>query len=285
LRKISLFLMVMSVLLFTGCKDYGEKRIVSLLLADSEKVALYYYDFSADKPTYLKEEKINKGLKNTLTEMLAENDYDLKLCKYAVVSEDVIKNNMSDLFFALTDTRFAQDIVIVKGDTDKNANDYTELKKDRYPIYNYRHSGESISCIVENAENEEKNIIINNILYKILNRQQGFCFDILSGNASSGVYYFLYGGENYSAQLNTISTFNSVKDNTLYINISAVLKSYKGMPSGKKYKRKMEKILAEDIAHNVKEVLSDKVITERFDILWYKNVEDFGKININVNII
>jgi len=99
------------------------------------------------------------------------------------------------------------------------------------------------------------------------------------------VYYFLYGGENYSAQLNTISTFNSVKDNTLYINISAVLKSYKGMPSGKKYKRKMEKILAEDIAHNVKEVLSDKVITERFDILWYKNVEDFGKININVNII
>jgi len=284
LKIIRLCLVFLVLLLLTGCKEYGEKRIVTLFMADSEKVSLYYYDFSAEKPTYLKEEKDNNGLKNTLTEMLAENDYDLKLCKYAVVSEDII-NNINELYFALTDTRFAPDIVVLKGDTNKTAEEYIELKKDRYPLYNYRYRDESTSCIVENAEDEEKNIIINNMLYKTLNRQQGFCIDILADNSNTGVYYFVKDEKNYSAELSGINTFHSVRDNILYININAVLKSYKGMPSDKNCKKQMEKMLAEDIRYNIKSLLSDKTITEKFDILWYKNVENFEKININVNII
>jgi hypothetical protein len=58
---------------------------------------------------------------------LSEDDYDLKLCRFAVVNSDIADNSMNELFFALTDNRFAPDIIILEGDTNIEAEEYQKI--------------------------------------------------------------------------------------------------------------------------------------------------------------
>lgn len=285
MKKLSVFIVLFAAVLMTGCKEFGEKRIVTLLLADREKISVYYYDFSAENPTYLKEEKENNGIKNTLTELLSENDYDLKLCKYAVVSEDIIKNNINELFFALTDTRFAPDIVILQGDTQADAEKYMELKKDNYPIYNYNFDNGLIDAIVETADGGEKNVIVDNSLYKKLDEQQAFVLDMLCNKVKNGEYIFEYENENLSANLDMINTYYSVSNNVLKISINAVIKNYKGLPADKKYKQQISELLKSDIKSNAEILMKDSFIAENLNLLWFKDVKEFNKIKIEVNVI
>lgn len=285
MKKLSIVIVFLAAICMTGCKEYGEKRIVTLLLADKEKIAVYYYDFSAEKPTYLKEEKVNNGIKNTLIELLAENDYDLKLCKYAVVSEDVIKNDINELFFALTDARFAPDIVILQGDTEADAEKYMELEKDNYPIYDYNFDNGLIDAAVEMADSDEKNIIIDNNLYKKINDRQSFVLDMLCNKVKGGEYIFQQGNKNLSANLDRINTYYSVKNGVLKISITAVVKSYKGLPSDKKYKQQLSDLLKTDIKSNAESLLKDSLIAENLNLLWFRQVKEFSKIKVETNIL
>ena len=285
MKKIEILVIAFICLVFTGCKEYGEKRIVNIITADRDKIAVYYYDFSGEAPAYLKEEKDNNGIKNTLVQILSESDYDLKLCRYAVVSSEIIRNNINELFFSLTDCRFAPDIIIVEGETEISPEEYEKNDKHTYPLYNYSVNDNMITCVVEKADNNEKNIIIEGGLYKQLDEQQSFAFDILSRTKKQGIYKFEKNGEVFSAELKNINTFNYIKNNTLYINVTAFMKSYKGMPAGEEAKKILETMIEKDIYKNIAELLEDKILTEKFNLMLYGDLENYKDINVNINII
>ena len=92
-------------LILCGCKEYGEKRIVNFVTIDEEKISVIYYDFTSEKPSYIEEEKENKGINSTLVSIFSENYYNLKLCRFVIVSENILKNSFKELYFALTDNR------------------------------------------------------------------------------------------------------------------------------------------------------------------------------------
>ena len=283
--KIIKILIVAAVcLVFTGCKEYGEKRIVNLITVNSDKIAVYYYDFSKEEVTYLKEEKVNTGIKNTLVSMLSEADYDLKLCRYAVVSDEIIHNKIKELYFALTDNRFAPDIIILEGKTNLEPEEYKKTDEYAYPLYNYSVKNNMISCAVEKLDNNEKSIVIDNSFYRLLNRQQSFAFDILSRTKKQGTYVWENNETELSAELDKINTFYSVENRTLYINITAVIKSYKGMQAGSEYKKIIKDLIEKDICNNVTEMLEDKIMTNKFNLLLYEKSEHYDKINVNVNV-
>ena len=284
MKKFNLLILLLCMML-SGCKEYGEKRIVSTVVADTDKVKVYYYDFSQEKPSYIKEEGKNNGLKNTLADIFAQNDYSLKLCKYAVVSEEILDDGLNKIFFALTDGRFAPDIVVLQGDTDLDAEEYAKIDKDSYPIYNYNFENNSIDGIVENISSAEKNIIIDNKVYKKLNLQQSFVFDIISNVKDCGKYLIYDQNELIVAELYKSNTFYCAEGSILNVNIKAVLKNYRGMPSGEKYRESVCDLLENDIKKQAEELLKDKLLTDSFDLLWYRNTGGFNAININVNII
>ena len=285
MKKIEILVVAFICLIFTGCKEYGEKRIVNIITADSDKIAVYYYDFSGEEPAYLKEEKDNNGIKNTLVQILSEADYDLKLCRYAVVSGEIISDNINELYFALTDSRFAPDIIIVEGETNVAPEEYEKNDKYAYPLYNYSVNDNTITCVVEKADNNEKNIIIEGGFYKQLDEQQSFAFDILNRTKKQGTYKFEKNGEVFSAELKNINAFNYVKDNMLYITLTAVMESYKGMPAGEKDKKIFENLLEKDIYKNITELLEDKMLTDKFNLMLYDDSKDYKNINLNINII
>lgn len=285
LKKIKLLSVILLSFLIVGCKEYGEKRVVRLIYADCDKISLYYYDFTKDKPEYSKAEKTNKGIEDTLVEMLSENNYDLKLCKYAVIDKDIINNKSKEIFCALTNAKFSPDIVILAGNVNDNPEKIIETDKSNYPIYNYIYKNGNLDAIIEDSEKMEKNIIINNKFYKKLDRNQSFAMDVINNVTNNGVYKFYSDNKILSAELSGITTFCSVDKNILNINVNALLKSYKGMPSGIESKQKISNMIEDDLEKNIKSLIDDKLICDRFNLLWYRKVKNFEKIKIQVKII
>ena len=284
MKKIKLLLLLVCCML-TGCREYGEKRIVSTVVADKEAVAVYYYDFTGDKPDYQKEERYNQGLKSTLTEILSQNDYSLKLCRYAVVSEDIIAEGVDKIFYALTDNRFALDMVIIEGDTGLDAEEYEKIDKNGYPIYNYSFSNIGVDAVIENMSSDEKKLIVENKVYRQLNPSQSFVFDIVNNTENDGIYTIISDKTTIMAQLDKINTFYCIQNAELNINITAILKSYKGMPSDRKTKEYVCSQLEKDIEYQTKTLLEDKIITDRFDLLWYRQAGKYEDVKINVNVM
>lgn len=283
MKTIKILIIAVLCAFFVGCKEYGEKRIVNFITLDKDSIALYYYNFNKEDK-FLKEERENTGIKNTLIQMLSENQYDLKLCRYAIITSD-ITNDINELFFALTDSRFAPDIIILEGETNLDAEEYIKADNTSYPLYNYKINNNLISCVIEKFNENEKNIVINNKVYKKLYEQQSAVFDILDKSEKHLTYVFESDGKKISAELDNINTFYYIKANTVGINITATMKSYKGMAAGEGEKRLVKELLEKDIKQNVIELISDKTIAETFNLLWYSNIENIESFNINVNIL
>ena len=224
MKKYKLMIVLISLLIFTGCNEYGEKRIVKLVTINEENITLYYYDYSKEKPSYLTESMVNIGIENTLTELLSTAEYDTKLCEYAVCSEDIIENNMTELFKGLMNSKFSPGIVIVEGDVTGNDENYIELEKKNYPLYTAYVTNEDITLIVENAESNNKKIIIDGVVYKTLYEQESFLLDLLQGKIKRGTYNFETAGKKYAVRLENIKLRHSFNGNTLNLKIDAVLK-------------------------------------------------------------
>jgi len=282
--KIKILILFMVCVFFSGCEEYGEKRIVKLITVDGDNISLYYYDYSQDKPTYLKEEKKNNGIKNTLVELLSENEYDLKLCKYAVCDTEVVMEETDIVYKTLIDAKFSPDICILEGDTKTDGEKYIEQKNKNYPVYSYKVSDAGITGVVEKADENIKNIIINSRNYKTLGREESFVFDLLGNNVKNGTYVFEHKENIMSAVLERISTFCYEDNNILNITLSAELKSYKGMAAGKDNKEDFIGILQNNLHNKAEEILQDKYIKDSFSLLWYKKAENFDAIKINIEI-
>ena len=282
--KIKIIITIVMVLVLCGCSEYGEKRIVKLITVDKENVVIYYYDFSTEQISYKKHEQKNENLEKTLTNMLSENKYDLKLCRYAVAEKEIIENNIIDLFYALTNNRFSPDIVIIEGDT-KNAEKYIDDVKYKYPLYNYQiKHNDKICAVIENAETETRNIIIDNDLYKTINREQSFVLDLLNGVLAEGQYIFEKDNKVLLAQIENANVFYFMKDNILNIKINANLKTYKGLPASDNDKKQFITYLKENLKTNAVLLLNDKYIADNLNLLWYKQLNNFNDLNIEVNI-
>ena len=284
MKKYSVLIICLICLALSGCREYGEKRIVKLITIDANNISLHYYDYSADKPSYLVEKCENKGIENTLTELLSQNEYDLKLCKYAVCDSNTVLYKAGELYDALIKTKFSPDIIILQGDTTTESEKVVNISGKNYPIYNYYAENGRITGIIENLDDTEKNIIIDSTYYKTLDEKQSFIFDVLTNTVRKGRFAFEKGGKLFSADIEGINTFYSVNDEALNINICAALKSFKGMNAGEESKAEMKKLLREEWTQNVELLLGDKKITDKFNVLWYGKIENFNGVKVNVNI-
>lgn len=284
MKKISVVIFCIVCIVLSGCREYGEKRIVKLITVDGDNISLHYYNYSADKPSYLVEKGENKGIENTLTELLSQNEYDLKLCKYAVCDTNIMLYKADELYDALIKTKFSPDIIILQGDTTAETENIINTSDKNYPIYNYYADSGKITGIIENLDNTEKNIIIDSTYYKTLDERQSFILDVLSNTVRKGRFTFEKSGKLFSADVEGINTFYSVNDNTLNINISAVLKSFKGMSAGEESKNEMKKMLREEWTREVELLLEDEKITDKFNILWYGKIENFNSLKVNIGI-
>lgn len=283
-KKVKLILLLMLCLAFTGCRQYGEKRIVKLVTVDRDYISLYYYDYSQEKPSYLKAEKANSGIENTLVELLNESRYDLKLCKYAICDGETVRYGMQSLYTALMDARFSPDIIVAEGDTTQDAEKYIDSDQKKYPLYSCK-AAEGITAVVENYDLGIKNMVVNSQLYTTLGTEQSVVFDMLTANIKSGSYSFKSNDSSFSAVLEGISVFYSVENGKLNINICASLKSYKGMAADKQSKAEFVDLLQKSIEKNALQLINDKTLAESFDLLWYGKVKPFDSVAINVKII
>lgn len=270
--------------LFTGCKEYGEKRIVKLITIDKEQITLYYYDYTSDTPSYLKESIVNTGIENSITELLYTAEYDLKLCEYAVCDSYIIQNSVPELFYGLINSKFSPNIKIIEGDLSDNNEKYINLKNIYFPVYSYYINDNKINAVIDNAESKEKNIIINNSYYKKISEEESFLLDILLADIKEGFYNFKSGEKNYSAELENIDVICSNKNNMAYVNINAVLKSYKGLSSGKEEKSLMTDIIKNSIENNMYNILADQVMTDNLNLSWFKKLYNTEAIKVTVNI-
>ena len=171
-----------------GCSDYGEKRIVKLVTIDKEYISLYYYDYSSEKTAYTVQKTKNNGIRNSMTELLSEHSYDLKLCQYAVCSEDVVKDEIKDVFLALTNSKFSPYISIIVGDTVNNCEKYIEYQAGNSPLYTYSINSDMICGIVEVPDKKEKILVNSGADYVKVAADNSFIIDLLSGKISEGVY-------------------------------------------------------------------------------------------------
>lgn len=284
LNRIKVLILVLITFLLAGCKEYGERRIVKLITIDKENISLYYYDYSTEKPTYKKEEKENKGIEGTIVELLAEADYDLKLCRYAICDNETIQNQVNEVFNALTNTRFSPDISIMAGNTNDNPEKYISAENKGYPIYNFRRKGDKITGIIEHADTDEKNMIISSEYYTTLNNRQGIIFDVITDNLNSCDYVFADKNKTYSAKLENISVYFYTNGVNTNVDIYTNVKSYKGMPADDKYKDEFIKLLSYDIEKTAESLFSDKPIAEEFGLLWHKNLHGTNDMQINIKI-
>lgn len=284
MKRLNIVLLLSVLTLFTGCREYGEKRIVKLVTIDKENVSLYYYDYSSDKPAYLTETAKNNGVEDTLTQLLSENDYDLKLCQFAVCEASIVNENMENLFFALTNSKFSPHISVIIGDTTEESAKYIDYDDSSYTLFTYMVNENNITGIVENPDENTKNVIIDNKLYRQLSSQQSFVLDILGKKLKEGIYAFKYNDKNFSAQLENITVFYSVKDKIMTVNISAILKSYKGMASNEKAKKEFLAILSNQFKKDAADLFSDVKLAQKFNLLWYKNIADFDKVDVKILI-
>jgi len=283
--KLSKILVILVLVLsVTGCKEYGEKRIVKLLTISDDKISIYYYDYSADKPSYNVAEKENTGIENTLVQLLSDHEYDLKMCRYVVCDSNIIENNIEELFNGLVNSKFSMDTVIIQGDTDAEPEKYTELKKYSYPIYSYYVENGKINGIAENATDNTKNVIADSKLHTILTQQQSFAFDIIKNNIDNGTYVFEHNGVQLSANLENITVFCTVKNDTAHITVDAMLKSFKGMPSNKTSKQQFMEIAQNSIKNNIIYLLDDRCMTENLKLNWFDNLGSCNAVDIQVNL-
>ena len=270
-------------IILTGCNDYGEKRIVKFITVDKNNIALYYYDYRSQTPDYCSEIKENKGIENTLTELLSTADYDLKLCKYAVCDRDIIENNITELFYGLTNSKFSPDIIITVTDKIEDYNKYTNINLDNYPLYNCYIDDMGINTIVEDFQ-KNKMVILNGKFYKKLCNEESFAFDVINNKINKGIYTFDYYGKTISVQLENIRKQYSVQDNVLRLKIQAALKNYKGIPSGKEDKKDLVEIVENSLCYNIENTLNDNLMSEKLKLIWYINICEFDNINISVDI-
>lgn len=284
LKKFKIVLLLSMIFLLTGCREYGEKRIVKLITIDEEKISLYYYDYSEEEPSYIVKEKENNGIENTVTELLSEADYDLKLCKYAVCNEYIVENEAEKVFFALTNAKFSPDIAVLEGDTGAGAEKYITMENTGYPVYNFQIKDDKITGIIENADNGKKNIIMESEFYKELDEKHSILADILSGSIKRCIYVFENENKMLSANLENISLHGYVENECLNINITAWLKSYKGMSADKEEKKKIAELLRNDMKNNIQEILEDKQIVKVLNVLWYEKLYSFDEIKTEVDI-
>ena len=284
MKKYKIAIVLIMLLMFTGCNEYGEKRIVKLLTINEENITLYYYDYSKDKPVYLTETMVNTGIENTLTDLLSIAEYDLKLCEYAVCSEDVIENNMTELFEGLINSKFSPCIVVVEGKITGDDEKYIDIEKKNYPLYTAHMTEAGVTSIVENADNYEKKIITDGVLYKTLYQQESFVLDVLGGKIKQGTYIFESAGKKYAVKLENIKLNYSFDGNNLNLKIDAVLKSYKGLSSNKEDKKLISEMAERSIKKNADNIFNDALLTDKFKLLWYKAINDVNQINVSVNI-
>ena len=59
---------VLFIMLFTGCSEYGEKRLVKLVTVDKENISVFYYDYSAEAVV----DMLSNYLNPKVTEFLKE---------------------------------------------------------------------------------------------------------------------------------------------------------------------------------------------------------------------
>lgn len=285
MKAVKLVFLCVCLTVLCGCGDYGEKRIVKLITISDEEIAAYCYDFEQNKPTYTAYKSDNNGIGQTLTEMFSDGDYTLKLCQSVIVEEKIIDNSMQQLVYALTDNRLSPDACIMLGNTDEECEKYIGGKIGNYPIYSYKMQDKNICGVVENADTKEKALIVDSQKYTVLSPDESAVFDILSGIDGKVDYCFDADGVKLLANLENVSLFYYIDDDILNITISALLKSYKGMPAGKDEKQQFIKLIQQSINNNAVKLLKDRVVAENYDLLWYKNVKKFDKIMVNVNII
>ena len=287
MKNIKLVLVLIAFVMFYGCIGSGEhatEKIVKLVTIDDENITIYCYDYSEEKPSYKKEQTKNNGIENTLIEILSRDKYNLKLCRYVVCDENIVDNEINSVFSALIESKFSPDISVIKG----NVNDgekYIETINDLYPIYSYDVTDNKINGVVKDADTGENGIIVDSSLYKILNKEQSFIFDILKGNIKNGIYLFKKDDKNFMAELERISVYNTVVNGVLNVNIFVNVKSYKGMTADVAGKKEFEIYLENSIKENAERIYNDKVIAEEFNLLWYSKIDEFNNIKINVCII
>ena len=284
IKKYKLIFIILLCFLFTGCEEYGEKRIVKLITIDQEQITLYYYDYMSDNTSYLKESIVNTGIENSITELLFTAEYDLKLCEYVVCDNYTIRNNVPELFYCLMNSKFSPNIKIIEGDLSDNNEKYINLKNINFPVYSYCINDNKMNAVIDNADSKEKNIIINNAYYKKIPAEESFLLDILLADIKEGFYNFKSDGKKYSAELENINVICSNKNNMAYVNINAVLKSYKGLSSGKEEKSLMTNIIKNSIENNLDNLLSDHVMTDNLNLLWFKKLYNAESVKITVNI-
>ena len=287
MKKIKLILALIAFVVFYGCignSGHGDSRIVKLVTIDDENITIYCYDYSEEKPSYTKVQMKNSGVENTIAEILSQNRYNLKLCRYVVCGENIVDNDINSVFSALIESKFSPDIAIINGDVN-DGEKYIEEVNDLYPIYSYKLADNKINGVVRNADTAENKIIVDSSLYKTMDKEQSFVFDILNGNIKNGIYLFEKDNKNYVAEMERISVYNTVVDNVLKVNIFADLKSYKGMTADAYSKKEFSKYLENNIKENGERIYNDEVIVAKFNLLWYSKIENFADIEINVCII
>lgn len=284
MKKLNLAVIFLLLLMLAGCKEYGEKRIVKLITVNKDDITLYYYDYSLDKPGYSLQTKENTGIQNTLVQLLSENIYDLKLCRYAVCEKDIIEDNIDELVSGLINSKFSTDTVVIQGDTTAAPEKYIQIKNSGYPIYSYYLENGKVNGVAENPDEQNKNIIIQGRLYRVLSPQSSFAMDIIKNNIKKGTYTFKHVADDFSAQLENISVFYSVKNDVAYITVNALLKSYKGMPSNTTDKHTFVSYTQKSLEEDIRTLFDDVYMAEKLKLDWFEKLGDFSSIDIAVEI-
>lgn len=285
MKKIKTAIVLLLLLFLCGCKEYGEKRIVKLVIIDNENVSLYCYDYSSDKIDYVIEKSPNTGIENTLSQMLSENEYNLKLCKYVVCSDEIIKNFLPEVVDSIINLKFSTDVSIINGNTTENSINYIELNDSRYPVYSYDIAENGINGIVENIDEKTKYIISEDEYIKTLPSNQSVAADIITNMINEGIYVFEFSGKTFSAYLENISTFYTADSDTLNLNITAVLKSYKGLPSNKTDKEYMIKLIKDNLNKDIYNLYADEKVVKTLKLDWVDKIYSTDSIQINISVI
>lgn len=283
MKVFKMVILSATLLLLTSCGDYGEKRIVKLVTADKETISFYYYDFTQEKPSFAVEQKENTGIENTITDILSENDYNLKLCSFVICDMSVIESNINELTSALLNSRFSPDICIVEGNT-QDYEKYTDKPKSDYPLYSYNMTDGFINGVVENIDKNEKHIVQQNKVIRTLDRRQSFTVDAIGNIIDKGVYLFENQDKILTANLENINTFYSTENGKVNITLSAILKNYKGMPANKTSKEQFINLLEYNLDKDIREIYDDKILIKCLNLDWYTQLYKTDKIKVNIVI-
>lgn len=288
-RVIYILLLLIQMLIFlTGCKEYGEKRIVKMLSITEDEISMLVYNYAGEKVQYDTISKKNDGIQNTIIDILKKEKFDLKLCQYCFIDEATADNKAKEVFLALNSAKFSPDINLVA------TNDFEDMERHlgedliKNPIYNFTYDKGEINGTIplENATKSE--IIIKNSKKQIvINETQLVLLNILTNKTSKHRYNFFYGGQSYSADLENATTSYGAQNNTLDVEIFTRLVSYKGMSVGQKEKREFETIMRQSMEEEAEKIFKNTDLTEEYNLFWYNNVKSIatdGKVSVKIQI-